>query len=184
MTCYKPVPAGSINRLINHGPLVLVATHSADGVGNLAPVAWNCPAQKDPPTLVLALGKKHKTTENIEATKEFVVVVPHSSQLILVGAAGSLSGHDSSKQAVLNFPRVSENKIQAPIPDGCVAWLECKLAQTVVLESVVLVIGTVTAGFAQEQAFSDRLMVEDPAAKTLHHLGGKDFMTPGTILHL
>ena len=184
MIPYTAIKPGSINRLINHGPLVLVATTSSEGVGNIAPIAWNCPVQKDPPTLLIVLGKRHKTTENIKATNEFVVVVPHSSQLELVGAAGAASGHTVNKPQSIGYATRSGKDIQAPIPDGCVAWLECRCREMVTLDHVEVVIGNVVQAFAQAAAFSERLDVEQAPAKTLHHLGGKDFMIPGPVLHL
>ena len=70
---YKDIAINKAYRLINHGPLVLVCTHSKDGQADIAPVAWNCPVECEPTRILLAMAKEHKTVKNI---KDIAALLP------------------------------------------------------------------------------------------------------------
>ncbi|MCK5076529.1 MAG: flavin reductase family protein [Calditrichia bacterium] len=166
------------NRLINHGPTVLVSTHDEQGKYNIAPIAWVSPVQKSPPKLLLVVGKSHKTYSNIIATKEFVVCVPHANQAGLVIQTGTSKGAETNKFLDFHIESFKAEKLNILIPDGCVGYLECKLSNRLEQEKVDIIIGEIIAAKAVKAAFSERMLIEKPEGKTLHHLGGSLFCTP------
>lgn len=175
---YLELPAGTAHRLINHGPVVLVATRSADGRYDIAPVAWNCPAGKDPARLLVVVGRAHRTHRNIVETGRFIVCVPHADQVDMVLAAGSVSGADADKYAECEIAAFPGGQVDALVPDGCVGYIECALDATHALEAADIFVGTVLRHAADPAAFDGRLMTETAAGKTLHHNGGAVFSTP------
>jgi len=84
MKSYVEIGLESAMLLINHGPVVLVSTKDEKGGYDIAPVAWNCPLGKNPPRLLIVVGKRHRTCENITAAGEFIICVPHVSQAEMV----------------------------------------------------------------------------------------------------
>ncbi len=167
-------------RLINTGPVVMVATVSADGVYDVAPIAWSCLARKSPTRVLVGVGKSHKTFTNIEDTGAFVVGVPNIAQTELVKATGSVSGHDLDKFATRSIESIPARKIDCQIPVGMIGYIECKLAQIYDTGKLALIMGDAVHAAVDPQAYDgDRILSETPAGKTIHHLGNKRFMTLG-----
>jgi len=177
---YLQIPVDSAHRLINHGPTVLVSTRDEKGNYNLAPIAWNCPVGKNPSTLLIVVGKGHKTSENIEKTGEFIVCVPHRDQTELVVKTGKISGHEIDKFSEFCIDAIPAEKVDALVPVDCVGYSECRVKKVVELEKVNIFIASVEQARVKKGVFKERLLVENEEAKTIHHLGGHLFSVPGS----
>jgi len=175
---YVDVAIKSANRLINHGPTVLVSTRDEKGRYDIAPVAWISPVQKDPPKLLLVLDRNSQTYRNIIARKEFVVCVPHVDQAKLLIKTGSSSGAKVDKFSEFKIETFHASKLDVLIPQGCIGYIECALSNHFQEDDADILVGDVLAAKADNKAFTKRLMVEGPEGKTLHHLGGTAFCTP------
>jgi len=178
MENFIKIPIDSSHRLINHGPTVVVSTRDEKGMYNLAPIAWNSPVGKNPPTLLIVVGKSHKTNDNIKKTGEFIVCVPHKNQTEMVLKTGKISGHETDKFRKYSIKSFRGEKINALIPVDCVGFSECTVKKIVELEKVNIFIANVVQARAKKGVFRDRLLVEKEEAKTLHHLGGHLFSVP------
>ena len=179
---YVEIGLDQSHRLINHGAVVLVSTRNADGTYDVAPVAWNCPASKDPPMLLVVVGRGHRTWENIDRTGEFIAVVPHRSQSELVMAAGSVSGRDVNKFEKFAVEAFAGANVDALVPQGCIGFLECKAENTMGGPRADAILARVLRAVVADGAFDGRLLVETEAGKTLHHLGEKIFATPADTI--
>lgn len=119
-------------RLLNHGPTVL-ATSAHDEHRNIMAAAWNMPLDFDPPKIAIVIDKNTYTRELIEASGTFAINVPCRAQAELTTKVGSSSGREllgkspDNKFEVFNLPMFAASKIEAPLLEGCVAWLECKI---------------------------------------------------------
>jgi len=178
MKSYIEIPAKSATRLINHGPAVLVSSRDSNGVYDIAPIAWNSPVHKEPPRLLVVVGTRHKTFDNISASGEFIVCVPHISQVDMVRKAGSVSGKDVDKFSQLDTETFAGKKVDALVPAECVGYIECKVNDCIESGLVGIIIADILAAGADKQAFDDRLLTERQAGKTIHHLGGALFTVP------
>ncbi len=178
MKSYIEIPVKSANRLINHGPTVLVSTKDSSGIYDIAPIAWNSPVHKDPPRLLVVVGTRHKTFDNISASGEFIVCVPHISQVDMVRKAGSVSGRDVDKFNQLGIETFAGKKVDALVPAECVGYLECKVNDCIRSGMVGIIVADILAAGADKQSFDGRLLVEREAGKTIHHLGGSAFAIP------
>jgi len=185
---YIEVAAAEAWRLMNHGPLVLVCTKSAEGNRDLAPIAWSMPVEYDPVSEVgFVCDKGHATAANILASGKFALALPHSSQKDLVLKAGARGGAGADKFETLGLGALSCKRIDAVLPEGIVGWLECELFKKFEIGTSWLFVGKVLYAACDEAAWKDgpeggRLLVETPEGKTLHHLGGSDFTEPGSLL--
>ncbi len=119
-------------RLLNHGPTVLVTT--ANGTQrNVMAAAWNMPLDFDPPKIAIVIDKNTYSRELIEASGSFAINVPCHAQAEMVVKVGSSSGREllgkspDNKYAAFDLPTFAASNIAAPLVEGCVAWLECKV---------------------------------------------------------
>jgi flavin reductase (DIM6/NTAB) family NADH-FMN oxidoreductase RutF len=180
MKNYKPVSLEKAYKLLNTGAIILVGTVDKAGLTNLTPIAWNTLVDYEPVTRLLFVCEKgHKTYENICSTSRFVVILPHASQADLVIQLGSGSGREGSKTDKLNIPVFKSEKNQFPVPEDSIAYLECNVYRVLDEGGVSIIFGEVEHAMVDTQAFTDRLLSETEAGKTLHHLGGKQFNSPG-----
>lgn len=178
MKSYVEIGLESAMLLINHGPVVLVSTKDEKGGYDIAPVAWNCPLGKNPPRLLIVVGKRHRTCENITAAGEFIICVPHVSQAEMVRETGSVSGREIDKFDSMNIEAFAGSSVDAMIPEGCVGYLECKVEKVIDGGHVDIVAAEVLRAVVDKEAFDGRLLVEKEAGKTIHHLGDKIFAVP------
>jgi flavin reductase (DIM6/NTAB) family NADH-FMN oxidoreductase RutF len=179
-------------RLLNHGPTILVSS-SHNGKHNIMAAAWNMPLDFDPPKICVVIDKNTYTRELIEASGSFAINVPCVAQIGLVTKLGSYSGRDllvSDKFAENNLSTFAAKEISAPLLEGCVAWLECKVIPEPHIQNTYdLFIAEVVAAYADERVFSDgRWHFEGQNQETLdklrtiHHVAGGAFFATGKAL--
>jgi len=174
-------------RLLNHGPTVLVST--AHGTQrNIMAAAWNMPLDFDPPKVAIVIDKNTYTRELIEASGHFAINVPCRAQAELVVRVGSSSGREllgkdhDNKFAAFDLPTFPASKIEAPLLQGCVAWLECKvIPEPHIRDAYDLYLAEVVAAHADERVFSDgRWHFEGhDELRTIHHIAGGNFFASG-----
>jgi flavin reductase (DIM6/NTAB) family NADH-FMN oxidoreductase RutF len=182
---YSEMDLEQAYRLIGHGPVVWVSTCSEPGKYDIAPIAWNCPVKKAPPRILVGIGQRHLTFENIKSQKEFIVCVPVLAQAQLVRATGSVSGNDVDKFAELKIDFREGKQVNARIPVGCLGYMECRVEEIHQVETLSLVVGEVLCAGVNPDAFEDnRLLVDRPSGKTLHHLGKHVFAYPSDEIDL
>lgn len=180
MKDYKALPLQKAYKLLNTGAIILIASKGNDGISNLTPIAWNTLVDYEPVTrLLFVCDKDHKTYSNIMETNRFVVVLPHVSQNELVKKLGSVSGKELNKIENLNVEIFLSDLYGFKIPLGSIAYLECKVYRVLDESGVGIFFGEVENAKVDKEAYSDRLLSEIEAGKTLHHLGGKQFIQPG-----
>jgi len=175
MTIYKEIKEDVAYRLINHGPVVLVSTRSEKGVYNIAPVAWTCPVEKSPSRVLIALGRGHKTYENIKETGEFALCVPVEKMAKLVRETGSVTGRKTDKFKEFNIKSFRCSKLDLLVPEDCLGWIETNVSQEFIVDHVSLVIGDTVHAEADREGFSDMVLAGNKNSRTLHHLGGGVF---------
>jgi flavin reductase (DIM6/NTAB) family NADH-FMN oxidoreductase RutF len=174
-------------RLLNHGPTVLVST--AHGTQrNLMAAAWNMPLDFDPPKIAIVIDKNTYTRELIEASGSFAINVPCRAQAELVVRVGSSSGREllgkerDNKFDAFELATFPASRIDAPLIEGCVAWLECKvIPEPHIRDAYDLYLAEVVAAQADERVFSDgRWHFEGhDELRTIHHIAGGNFFASG-----
>lgn len=183
MKSYKSVPLEKAYKLLNTGAIILVSTQGADGVKNITPIAWNTLIDYEPVTrLLFVCDKEHKTYANIMEVMRFVVVLPHVGQTDIVKKLGTSSGNFVNKIEALNINVFDSDKYKYSIPENSIAYLECTAYKIIDEGGVAIVFGEVENAQVDIDAYSDRLLSELDAGKTLHHLGGKKFVQPGDVV--
>ncbi|MCB2228211.1 MAG: flavin reductase family protein [Desulfarculaceae bacterium] len=137
-------------------PVVLVSTLSSQGVRNLAPYSNFTPLLRSTDMIMLASWHRRDTLKNIRANGEFVVSVPSvdMADKIMPTAMHYPPHVDEFVQAELE-PRPS-SLVAPPGVEGCLAWLECRLAKQYVEKSYVLVVGQVLRMEVEDSLVNER----------------------------
>lgn len=178
----QPVPLAKAYRLLNHGPVTLVSS-AANGQRNVMAASWAMPLDFDPPKVAVVIDRNTLTRELIEASGEFALNIPCRSFASQTLAVGSVSGREHDKFAELQLATHSASQIGAPLLDGCVAWLECRiLSEPQVQQRHDLFLAEVVAAWALPEVFSDGHWQDTPAERrTIHYQAGGVFFATGEL---
>ncbi|MDP3087267.1 MAG: flavin reductase family protein [Methylotenera sp.] len=174
-------------RLLNHGPTVLISSAHNDQ-RNIMAAAWVCALDFDPPKIMAVIDKNTFTSELIKASGTFAINVPCMAQVDLATKLGSSSGREldgTDKFAENKLTTFAAKKIFAPLLEGCVAWLECKVIPEPHNQNTYdLWIAEVVAAYADERVFSDGHWHFDghDSLRTIHHVAGGTFFATGELL--
>jgi flavin reductase (DIM6/NTAB) family NADH-FMN oxidoreductase RutF len=164
-----------VTSLVNHGPTVLASCRHG-GRSNLITLAWTTPVSADPPMVAIAVAPTRYSHGLISGSGEFVINVPSSGMLPAVWHCGTVSGRDGDKFTSSGLSEAAAMEVDVPVIAECFAHIECRVAAAPVLGDHTLFVGEVLAVSAESEALDGRLRLRRPY-HTLHHLGGRDFVT-------
>lgn len=176
------VPLEKAYRLINHGPATLV-TSKADGRANVMAAAWVSPL--DSALVSAVISNDSLTRELIERSGEFALSLPTVGLVDAVYRSGSLSGRDGDKFAAAGLATFPASKVAAPLIEGCVGWLECRLRdESRAREKYDLLIADVVAAWADVTVYRDGQwrFEGQPDKRTLHHVSKGVFLASGEVV--
>jgi flavin reductase (DIM6/NTAB) family NADH-FMN oxidoreductase RutF len=159
-------------RLLAGGPVVLVTTRW-HGVANVMPAAWNMPLSHDPPLVGIAVHPSRHTYDMLRFSEEFALNVPGRRLMNHVQYLGMVSGRDVQKIELAKLPTFKAQHVDAPLLEGCLAYIECSVLEVLPLGDHHLFVGKVLAAQAEGEAFEESWLLEDDDYKPLHYLGGE-----------
>jgi flavin reductase (DIM6/NTAB) family NADH-FMN oxidoreductase RutF len=174
-----PVELAKAYRLLNHGPVVLV-TASSGGRDNLMPAGWVMPIDFAPALLAVVLAEESFTRELVDASGELGLSIPPASMLEALYDAGQTSGRDGDKWARIGLARAPASRISAPLVEGCLGWLECRVVDRSLAEKMDLFVCEAVAAWADDAVFKDGAWsFSDSDRRTVHHQSGGMFFLTG-----
>jgi flavin reductase (DIM6/NTAB) family NADH-FMN oxidoreductase RutF len=168
-------------RLLVAGPVVLLTTKWRGNV-DVMPVAWSMPVSANPPLIAVCVHPSRHTHDMIRYSEEFALNFPAPELLNHVAYFGSVTGRDVDKLDVTKLPTITARKIEAPLLEGCVAYIECGVEDAIRLGDHTVFVGRVAAVSADDEAFNETWLLGEPEARPLHYLGGNSYATLGTRL--
>ncbi|MEW6067564.1 MAG: flavin reductase family protein [Nitrospirota bacterium] len=180
MSDFKNIPIAKANRLINHGPTVLITSRSGEKI-NVMTAAWQMPVSFKPMLVAIAIGHERFSHKLILESCEFVINIPNTKMIKEVLCCGTQSGRDIDKFKICKLTQVKAQKVNAPLIKECIGNIECKLYSHYKAGDHTIFVGEVVAASVKEGIFEEHLKVDLDEAKTLHHLGGKVFCRPDGI---
>jgi len=167
-------------RLLHPKTVVLVVSVDESGKPNVMTCAWNTPVSEDPPLVAIAISRESYTYELISRTNEYTLNIPHAGMLREIWFAGTRSGRKVDKVRALNLRLLKSKVVRAPVIDGCLGYLECKVHRIFEAGESAVVIGEVVAAYAREDAFKrgvwDLSSIDLPL-----HLGSRFFTIPREV---
>lgn len=185
MTGRLPVPLDKAYRLMNHGPTVLVSARHGEAI-NVMAAAWSMPLDFAPPKVAVVLDKSTLTRRMVEASGEFALMVPSRELAQLTLRVGSTTGREIDKFAAFGAGYSFGTQIGAPLLDGCLAWLECRLLpEPHIQETYDLFLGQVVAAWADPAVFRDgHWVTQEGGPKSIHYVAGGHFFETGTAFEV
>jgi len=136
----------------------------------------------EPPKVAVVLDKATWTRQLLERAGTFVLQVPCAAQADLVQTVGTTSGAELDKFAAYGLRTFNGEHTEAPLLEGCVAWLECRLLpEPHIQQTYDLFLGEVVAAYADERVFSEGHWHFEgfDQLRTLHHVAGGHFLMIG-----
>lgn len=180
MTQRVPVDLAKSYRLLNHGPTVIVSS-AHGGRANLMSAAWSMPLDFSPPKMAVVLDKSTYTRELVEASGSFVLAVPSRAMARLTLAVGSESGREIDKFATHGIAWTPGERTGAPLVEGCLGWLECRLIpEPHIQQAYDLFLGEVVGAWADPTVFTDgHWHMEEGGKRSIHYVAGGHFFETG-----
>jgi flavin reductase (DIM6/NTAB) family NADH-FMN oxidoreductase RutF len=157
-------------RLLGGGPVTLVTT-AWRGNTNVMPAAFITPLSIDPPLIGLAVHPARHTHDMIKYSEEFALNIPTRELLHHVQYLGSVGGAELNKLELTGLPTRAARRVQAPLLEGCVGWIECGVEDAYGIGDHTLFVGKVAAASVEQNAFADTWLLDDPEERPLHYLG-------------
>jgi flavin reductase (DIM6/NTAB) family NADH-FMN oxidoreductase RutF len=163
----------SVNRLINHGPLVVVSATYEDKT-TFTPVAWNMPVAHSPALVGITVGKKNYLNTLIKSSKNFCLNILSIQETDLIVGLGSCSGRDTDKINKFGLKISKCKTIDTYYLENSLAHIETVLIKDVDIENLVnIFVGRADYAEAVEGSFSEVWNLDK--VKPVHHLGGNNF---------
>jgi flavin reductase (DIM6/NTAB) family NADH-FMN oxidoreductase RutF len=168
-------------RLLNGGPVVLVTTRWRDQT-NVMPAIYYTQLSRTPPLIGVAVHQARHTHDMIRFSEQFALNFPARDLMNHTHYFGSVSGDNVGKLELAKLPTFRATKIDAPLIESCVAWIECGLEDTYRIGDHTLFVGRVLVVQAEPEAFDETWLVDDPQYRPLHYLGSDRYAVLETRL--
>jgi flavin reductase (DIM6/NTAB) family NADH-FMN oxidoreductase RutF len=180
-----PVDLAKSYRLLNHGPTVMVSS-AAGGRSNVMSAAWSMPLDFAPPKVAVVIDKNTYTRELVESSGEFVLNVPSRALARLTLEVGAASGRALDKFAAYDIAHAQGAIVGAPLIEGCLGWLECRVIPEPHIEQAYdLFLGEVVAAWADPAAFEDGHWKDGQGGlRSIHYVAGGHFFETGEAFEI
>jgi flavin reductase (DIM6/NTAB) family NADH-FMN oxidoreductase RutF len=162
-------PADAL-RLLNGGPVVLVTTRWRDET-DVMPAIYYTQLSRTPPLIGVAVHPARHTHDMIRFSEQFALNFPARDLMNHTQYFGMVSGEDVGKLELSKLATIRAQKIDAPLIDGCLAWIECGVEDTYRIGDHTLFVGRVLVVQAEAAAFDETWLLDDPQYSPLHYLG-------------
>jgi flavin reductase (DIM6/NTAB) family NADH-FMN oxidoreductase RutF len=170
----KDLALSKVYRLLEPGPVVLLTTARA-GRANVMTLSWHMMVDFEPPLVACVVSEADYSFAALRATKECVIAIPALALAPTVVDVGNCSGRDVAKFERFHLTPVPAKRVAPPLVAECFANLECKVADTRLVNKYNLFVLEVVKAWT------------DPGQKhpkTIHHHGYGTFIVDGKTIKL
>jgi flavin reductase (DIM6/NTAB) family NADH-FMN oxidoreductase RutF len=170
----KNLPLSKVYQLLEPGPVVLLTT-AQKGRANVMTMSWHMMVEFEPPLIACVVSNANYSFAALRATKECVIAVPALELAPKVVEVGNCSGRDVRKFEKCGLTQAPAQRVAPPLVVECFANLECKVADTRLVDKYNLFVLEVLQAWI------------DPAQKnpkTIHHRGCGRFTVDGETIRL
>ncbi|MBI5946705.1 MAG: flavin reductase family protein [Chloroflexi bacterium] len=168
-------------RILNPGPVAIVTTMWR-AMTNAAPIAWTVPLSMEPPLVGVVIHPHRHTADMIRFSEEFAINIPGPSLLKQTHFLGTQGGLNNNKLEASGLELFSGQRIEAPLIEGCLAWIECGLHDVVKIGDHTLFVGRVVRVQALDEAYAQAWKLEERRYSPLAYIGGTKYAVIGDPL--
>ncbi len=170
----KEMPASKAYRLLEAGPIVLVTT-AAKGRPNVMTMGFHMMVQHAPPLIGCVIGPWDHSYKALLVSGECVIAIPTVDLAETVVDIGNCSGQSLDKFEKFGLTPLPAADVAAPLIAECLANIECKVADTTLVDAYSLFILEAVRIWTDPQRKERR---------TLHHNGDGTFTVDGRTINL
>ena len=160
--------------LLEPGPVVLVST-ARKGKANIMTMSWHSMMEFEPPLLGCVMSGRNTSFDTLKATKACVINIPTLELAKQVVGIGNCSGAKVDKFARFGLTPVAASEVQAPLIGACYANLECRVADTRLVNQYNFFVLEVVKAWVDTRIKN---------SQTLHHRGNGVFAIAGETVKL
>lgn len=168
-------------RMLNPGPVALVTT-AWRGIANAAPIAWCAPLSMQPPLVGVVVHPHRHTADMIRFSDGFAINIPGPALLKQTAFLGSQSGLNNNKLEASGLQLFSPLSGDAPLIEGCLAWIECTVNDVIRTGDHTLFVGNVIKVQADDEAYAQRWLLKERDFSPLTYIGGTHYAVIGEPL--
>ncbi len=170
----KELSLSKVYQLLEPSPVVLLTT-ARSGRPNVMTMSWHMMVEFEPPLVACVVSSADYSFAALQATKECVIAVPAVELAPKVVQVGNSSGRDIDKFAAFGLTPVPAEGVAAPLVAECFANLECKVADTRLVNKYNLFVLEVLKAWIDPKQKKPR---------TIHHHGSGNFVVDGETIKL
>ena len=170
----KELPLSKVYQLLEPGPVVLLTT-ARKGRANVMAMSWHMMVEFEPPLVACVVSSANHSFAALRATRECVIAIPALELAPQVVQVGNSSGRDIDKFEAFGLTPVPAQRVTPPLVAECFANLECKVADTRLVNKYNLFVLEVL------KAWTDPTQ---KSPKTIHHHGYGTFVVDGETIKL
>ena len=170
----RDYPLARVYGLLEPGPVVLVTT-ARKGRANVMTMSWHTMMEFEPPLVGCVISGRNASFGSLRATRECVINIPTLELGRQVVGIGNCSGCSVDKFARFGLTPVTAAEVQAPLIKECYASLECRVADTRLVNRYNFFVLEVVKAWVDTA-------VKQP--QTLHHRGKGVFAVAGETVRL
>jgi flavin reductase (DIM6/NTAB) family NADH-FMN oxidoreductase RutF len=170
----KDLALSKVYQLLEPGPVVLLTT-ARKGRANVMAMSWHMMVEFEPPLVACVVSNADHSFAALRATRECVIAIPALKLAQKVVEVGNSSGRDTDKFTAFGLTPLPAERVAAPLIKECFANLECRVADTRLVNQYNLFVLEVLKAW------------RDPAQKTpktIHHHGYGKFVVDGATIRL
>lgn len=148
-------------KLTPRGPLLITTVNAKSGEANVAPYGWVTQISQNPPLILFATRKSHRTYKNVTEIGEFVLNLPSSEIVDKVWITAQRFSPSTSKIKEAGLTTVKATKVRPPRIGECDGHIECVVERIFTdIGDHALVVGKVVACSANEGVFEEDFTVD------------------------
>jgi flavin reductase (DIM6/NTAB) family NADH-FMN oxidoreductase RutF len=170
----KDLPLSEVYQFIEPGPVVLLTTHHKNR-SNVMTMSWHMMVDFTPPLIACVVSAGDFSFAALRATRVGVIAIPDAKLAEKVVGIGNCSGRDTDKFEAFGLTQLPADSVTAPLIAECFVNLECRVADTRLVNKYNLFVLEVV------KAWQD---TKQPSPKTIHHRGFGSFIVDGEIIRL
>ena len=170
----KELSLSKVYQLLEPGPVVLLTT-AQKGRANVMAMSWHMMVEFEPPLVACIVSNAGYSYSALRTTRECVIAIPALELAPKVVGIGNCSGRSVNKFERFGLSTAPAACIAPPLVAECFANLECKVADTRLVNKYNLFVLEVLKAWI------------DPAQKnpkTIHHRGYGRFVVDGETIKL
>lgn len=170
----RSFPLAKVYGLLEPGPVVLLTT-AHRGQRNVMTLSWHTMMEFEPPLVGCIVSDRNHSFGLLKASRACVINIPTRELAPQVVGCGNCSGRDTDKFARFGLTPRPAKQVAAPRIAECFASLECRVADTRLVNKYGLFVLEVV------QAWRDPAV---KAPRTIHHEGYGHFRVAGDAFTL